>query len=77
MPCNADGIDWGGERIADEVSRTLVHSYDIASHESLQVSKKVKELEEGGKTAVRFSIIGYSLGGLLARYVIGYAHLSS
>jgi len=49
-----DGIDWGGERIAEEVI------------------EKVAELERDGMGRVaRFSVIGYSLGGLLARYLIG------
>ena len=37
-----------------------------------QVFERVKELEDDGARVVRFSITGYSLGGLLARYVIGY-----
>lgn len=48
-----DGIDWGGERVADEVTN------------------KVEELEASGKNVVKFSITGYSLGGLVSRYVIG------
>ncbi|KAG6894941.1 hypothetical protein C0992_003848 [Termitomyces sp. T32_za158] len=48
-----DGIDWGGERVAQEVA------------------EKVAELEEDGKTVKRFSVTGYSLGGLIARYLIG------
>ncbi|KIJ55786.1 hypothetical protein M422DRAFT_152238, partial [Sphaerobolus stellatus SS14] len=49
-----DGIDWGAERITDEVY------------------EKIGELEQDGVNKVtHFSIIGYSLGGLLARYVVG------
>ncbi|KAG6868194.1 hypothetical protein C0993_006407 [Termitomyces sp. T159_Od127] len=48
-----DGIDWCGERVAQEVA------------------DKVAELEEDGKTVERFSVTGYSLGGLIARYLIG------
>jgi len=49
-----DGIDWGGERVADEII------------------DRVKVLrEEAGKTVTRISVLGYSLGGLVARYVIG------
>jgi len=33
----------------------------------------VKDLEANGKKVVRFSITGYSLGGLISRYCIGYA----
>ncbi|KAH8108868.1 DUF676-domain-containing protein [Phellopilus nigrolimitatus] len=54
-----DGIDWGGERVADEV------------HE------RVKEIENAGRQVIRFSVTGYSLGGLLARYVIGVLHQRS
>ncbi|KAG5637683.1 hypothetical protein H0H81_003599 [Sphagnurus paluster] len=48
-----DGIDWGGERVAEEV---------VA---------KMDELKKDGKTVSRFSVTGYSLGGLIARYVVG------
>ncbi|TRM65542.1 putative serine esterase-domain-containing protein [Schizophyllum amplum] len=48
-----DGIDWGGERVAQEIK------------------DQVKTLEEKGDTVTRFSITGYSLGGLISRYVIG------
>ncbi|KAG6861328.1 hypothetical protein C0995_001307 [Termitomyces sp. Mi166 len=51
-----DGIDWGGERVAQEVA------------------DKVAELEQDGKTVTRFSVTGYSLGGLIARYLIGILH---
>ncbi|KAJ7623235.1 lipid particle protein [Roridomyces roridus] len=48
-----DGIDWGGERVAQEVL------------------DEVRQLEEKGQKVTRFSIAGYSLGGLLSRYAIG------
>ncbi|KAF7308797.1 DUF676 domain-containing protein [Mycena kentingensis (nom. inval.)] len=51
-----DGIDWGGERVADEI---------VA---------EVEKLKAEGRTVTRFSITGYSLGGLVARYVIGILH---
>ncbi|KAG6829371.1 hypothetical protein H0H87_011607 [Tephrocybe sp. NHM501043] len=51
-----DGIDWGGERVAQEVT------------------DKVAELAKNGKTVSKFSVTGYSLGGLIARYVIGILH---
>ncbi|KAJ3571500.1 hypothetical protein NP233_g3714 [Leucocoprinus birnbaumii] len=48
-----DGIDWGGERIADEI-------YNC-----------VEELREKEKVVVKLSFTGYSLGGLIARYILG------
>ncbi|KAF8074750.1 DUF676-domain-containing protein [Lyophyllum atratum] len=51
-----DGIDWGGERVAQEAI------------------DKVAELEKDGKIVSKFSVTGYSLGGLIARYVIGILH---
>ncbi|KAF7370619.1 putative lipase [Mycena sanguinolenta] len=48
-----DGIDWGGERVAEEI---------VA---------EVDKLRQDGRTVTRFSIAGYSLGGLLSRYVCG------
>ncbi|KAH6625310.1 lipase/serine esteras-like protein [Boeremia exigua] len=48
-----DGIELGGERVADEVETRL------------------EELKQEGHTIEKFSITGYSLGGLVARYAIG------
>lgn len=48
-----DGIDWGGERIADELC------------------ERVEELAKEDKVVVKLSITGYSLGGLIARYMLG------
>ncbi|KAJ6591588.1 DUF676-domain-containing protein [Mycena vulgaris] len=48
-----DGIDWGGERVAEEIA------------------DEVDKLAKDGRTVTRFSITGYSLGGLVARYVVG------
>ncbi|EPQ56502.1 DUF676-domain-containing protein [Gloeophyllum trabeum ATCC 11539] len=48
-----DGIDWGGERVAEEIYA------------------KVEKIENDGKKVSRLSVTGYSLGGLVARYVIG------
>ncbi|KAH9039344.1 DUF676-domain-containing protein [Lactarius pseudohatsudake] len=33
-----------------------------------------REIRKGGKKVTRFSVTGYSLGGLLARYVVGILH---
>jgi len=51
-----DGIDWGGERVAQEIL------------------DEIEEYEKQGKKVTRFSVTGYSLGGLVARYVIGILH---
>ncbi|KAH6883109.1 lipid particle protein [Alternaria rosae] len=48
-----DGIDTGGERVAEEVER------------------KLEELAEAGHDITKISVVGYSLGGLIARYAIG------
>ncbi|KAF9076635.1 putative serine esterase-domain-containing protein, partial [Rhodocollybia butyracea] len=48
-----DGIDWGGERIAQEILQ------------------EISTLHSQGKYVRQFSITGYSLGGLVARYVVG------
>jgi len=39
--------------------------------------QRVADYEEDGHTVTRFSLTGYSLGGLIARYVIGYVHVHS
>ncbi|KAH8104001.1 DUF676-domain-containing protein [Cristinia sonorae] len=48
-----DGIDWGGERVAEEIV------------------EEVERLRAEGRTVTRFSVTGYSLGGLIARYAVG------
>ncbi|KAI0819147.1 DUF676-domain-containing protein [Trametes gibbosa] len=48
-----DGIDWGGERAAEEIL------------------EEITRLEKEGKKVTRFSVTGYSLGGLVARYLVG------
>ncbi|KAJ3892558.1 putative serine esterase-domain-containing protein [Lentinula edodes] len=48
-----DGIDWGGERVAQEIVQ------------------EIAQLRSQGKHVRRFSITGYSLGGLVSRYVVG------
>ncbi|KAJ4000546.1 DUF676-domain-containing protein [Lentinula boryana] len=48
-----DGIDWGGERVAQEIVQEIAH------------------LRSQGKCVRHFSITGYSLGGLVSRYVVG------
>jgi hypothetical protein len=39
----------------------------------LQVFEEIEKLEDEGKRVTRFSVTGYSLGGLLGRYLVGYA----
>lgn len=48
-----DGVDTGGERVANEVEQ------------------KLEELAQEGHEVKKISVIGYSLGGLIARYAIG------
>lgn len=36
-----------------------------------EIEKKLKELEADGHNITKISIVGYSLGGLVARYAIG------
>ncbi|KAF9500074.1 DUF676-domain-containing protein [Pleurotus eryngii] len=51
-----DGIDWGGERVVDEIDA------------------EVRDITAGGGRVTRLSVTGYSLGGLIARYVVGILH---
>ncbi|KAF8630141.1 hypothetical protein AX15_003094 [Amanita polypyramis BW_CC] len=51
-----DGIDWGGERVTQEIM------------------DKIKDLQDSEKQVKRLSITGYSLGGLIGRYVVGILH---
>lgn len=36
-----------------------------------EIEEKLEELTKSGHTITRISVIGYSLGGLIARYAIG------
>jgi Putative serine esterase (DUF676) len=36
-----------------------------------KVTDKIQELEGNGRKVTRFSVTGYSLGGLVGRYLIG------
>ena len=66
-----DGIDWGGERVAVEVC-TLSSRCQIACLSAvLQVFEEIEKLAKEGKRVTRFSVTGYSLGGLVARYLVG------
>ena len=67
-----DGIDWGGERVASEVSNVTDITLSAANlNASTQIFQEIEKLEKEGKKVTRFSVTGYSLGGLLARYVVG------
>lgn len=37
----------------------------------VEIEEKLQELEESGHTIQKISIIGYSFGGLIARYAVG------
>lgn len=73
-----DGIDWGGERVAEEVIPLTAASNHNDSHSVCinQIHQKTADLQKEGRTVTRFSVMGYSLGGLIARYVVGCVHLS-
>ncbi|ADV24636.1 lipid particle protein [Cryptococcus gattii E566] len=48
-----------------------------ASRVAWELDEKVRELEAHGKHVARFSLTGYSLGGLVARYLVGLLHSRS
>ncbi|AAW43063.2 hypothetical protein CNBD5510 [Cryptococcus deneoformans B-3501A] len=48
-----------------------------ASRVAWEVDEKVRELESQHKQVVKFSVTGYSLGGLVARYLLGLLHSRS
>jgi hypothetical protein len=66
-----DGIDWGGERVAEEVQHYFLFLLLAGFYPKVQVLNEVEKIEKEGKSVVHFSVTGYSLGGLLARYVVG------
>ena len=66
-----DGVDWGGERVAKEVCSSLQSEKILINLDKCKVTDAVKDLESKGDRVIRFSVTGYSLGGLVARYLIG------
>lgn len=66
-----DGIDWNGERVADEVRHTVPALRQFSVKPRHQVLERVESLESSNKKVVKLSITGYSLGGMIARYMIG------
>ena len=40
----------------------------------LQVYEEIDKLRSEGRTVTRFSVCGYSMGGLIARYLLGILH---
>ncbi|KDQ13987.1 hypothetical protein BOTBODRAFT_33099 [Botryobasidium botryosum FD-172 SS1] len=55
------------------------HTYDGIDHGGerivVEIDERIKSLEEtGAQKVTRISVAGYSLGGLLSRYVIGILH---
>lgn len=66
-----DGIDWNGERVADEVRHTVPALRPSSVKPRHQVLERVESLESSNKKVVKLSITGYSLGGMIARYMIG------
>jgi predicted alpha/beta-fold hydrolase len=65
-----DGIDWNGERVTEEVRHTFRLS-DNSRLNFTQVLERVETLESENKKVTKLSITGYSLGGMIARYMIG------
>ncbi|ORX34429.1 putative serine esterase-domain-containing protein [Kockovaella imperatae] len=48
-----------------------------ASRVAWEVDEKISELEALGTKVTRFSVLGYSLGGVIARYLVGLLHSRS
>ena len=65
-----DGVDWGGERVAKEVCLQL-GQLKVTNLDKSKVTETVEDLESNGDHVTRFSVTGYSLGGLVGRYLIG------
>ena len=58
--------------MASEVSNVTDVTLSAANlNASTQIFQEIEKLEKEGKKVTRFSVTGYSLGGLLARYVVG------
>ncbi|WWC87476.1 uncharacterized protein L201_002365 [Kwoniella dendrophila CBS 6074] len=48
---------------------------DVCAHRiATEIDREIERLEDDGKDVVGFSVMGYSLGGLFSRYLIGILH---
>nr|XP_019012466.1 uncharacterized protein I206_03314 [Kwoniella pini CBS 10737]OCF51247.1 hypothetical protein I206_03314 [Kwoniella pini CBS 10737] len=48
---------------------------DVCAHRIVEeIDREIERLEDDGKDVVGFSVMGYSLGGLISRYIIGILH---
>lgn len=63
-----DGIDICGTRVANEVTREIERLNNL-SEENDNTTNEKNETNNG--KVVKISVVGYSLGGLIARYTIG------
>lgn len=70
-----DGVDWGAERVVREVRTPcafgVVPQNNVYNPPGSQVHDEIAKIEKGSKKVTRFSILGYSFGGLVARYAVG------
>ncbi|KAG8949894.1 hypothetical protein FRC04_008197 [Tulasnella sp. 424] len=61
-----DGIDWGAERVIEEIKARIASIENSAA-----MSSTAEQPEQPRRKVTRFSIFGYSLGGLVSRYTVG------
>jgi len=65
-----DGIEVGAERITDEIESTIRSLASSSSSTSSSTSTSTSS-PASAAGVTKISIVGYSLGGLIARYVVG------
>ncbi|KAG9290580.1 hypothetical protein G9A89_020950 [Geosiphon pyriformis] len=69
-----------GEKIhiLNSKNNTTTYTYDgidICGDRLIEeINEEINNLKEDGRKIIKFSIIGYSLGGLISRYAIGILH---
>lgn len=61
--------------VLNTASNSGIHTYDgidwCAERVVVEIHKEVERLSNAGRKVTRFSMLGYSLGGLIARYTVG------
>ena len=66
-----DGFDNCGERVAQEVSPVTRPPQSPSGLHNCKVYEEIDKLMAEDRTVTRFSILGYSMGGLIGRYLLG------
>lgn len=73
LDMSMDGIDICGERVLVEVRSRALDERPLSPCVP-QVQAELEDAKKQNKPVTKISIVGYSMGGLVGRYLIGRLH---